>query len=141
MSDPTIYVGLYDFVNYSGSDLEDLCRLISVQNEHAKELESTIHEELDKLEMSTLHLDWNNNQVRAQIKQKYLEFYYEMSLKWLQLARWHEFELNDVRFYGSQTRTRVHDRLVHFMNREAELRNRAYHAGISVDTLRAQYIL
>jgi len=136
-----ISVSLYDFVHYSGSDLDDLCRLVADQNEYAQKLETLIREELDQLEMSTLPLDWNNVSVRTQIKMKYLEFYYVMSLRWLQMARWHEHELDDVRFYGSQTRIRAHNRLVNIMNREAELRNKAHHAGIPVETLRAQYIL
>lgn len=141
MAELGISVSLYDFVHYSGSDLDDLCRLVTTQNEHAQQLEILIREELDRLEMSTLSLDWNNISVRAQIKMKYLEFYYVMSLRWLQMARWHDHELDDVRFYGSQTKIRVHNRLVNFMNRETELRNKAYHAGIPVEALRARYIL
>lgn len=141
MSELGAGVRLYDIVNYRGADLDDLCRLVAMQTEQAQELQETLSQELDQLEMSTLHIDLNNGHVRSRLRRSYIEFRYVMALRWLQLARWHEFELDDMRFYGSQAKILVHNRLVYCMSEEAEWRNRACHAGIPVETLRAQYIL
>jgi hypothetical protein len=112
-----------------------------MQTEQARALQEQLDYELYQLEMSTLELDYGSSLVQARLKKAYTGFYYVMSLRWLQLARWHEFEFDDIRFYRSQTKVAVHNRVVHCTSQEAEWRDRAHRVGIAVERLRAEHLL
>lgn len=125
---------------YSEIEFYDLCQLVIMQSEEAMILTNILDDELMQLKANSDQLDLNDEFHHFQVKTAYLEFYYAMALRWLQLARRQEAEMTCERFYGSQTKAVVHSRLVHFTSIEVSLRNRAYHAGISVDAMRARYL-
>jgi hypothetical protein len=133
-------VSLLDRKRYEEIEFYDLCQLVVVQTEEAMQLTRIMKKELAQLDVVRDQLDMMDEFNRFQMKIAYLEFHYVMTLRWLQLARWHDIDMICVRFYGSQTKAIIHNRLVHFMNIEAELRNKASRAGISVDDLRAKYL-
>ena len=134
-------VNLLDRKQCDEIDFYDLCQLVVVQSEEAMQLTKIINKELAQLDADRDQLDMEDDFNRFQMRIAYLQFQYVMSLRWLQLARWHDADMTCVRFYGSQTKASIHDRLVRFMNIEAGLRKKADHAGIPVDALRAQYAL
>ena len=133
-------VGPQDINRYSGIEFYDLCQLVVVQSEEIAALIDEIECEQQQLKIQNSQLDPNDPFDRFQIDIAIAEHQYVRALRFLRLARKHEFEMQSIRFYKSQTKVLVRRRVIYYLNHEADMRCRAKRAGIVVERLRRQHL-
>lgn len=134
-----VAVNLQDKDNYSEIEFYDLCQLLVIHTEEAKQLAVMLTKQLEQLQLEWAELDMSDEFKRFQVYIASLEFEYTIALRWLQLARWHQGDLHRYGFYYGQTRITINDRVVTYSNKASEIRHKARRAGISVNYLQSLY--
>jgi hypothetical protein len=132
-------VSALDIDRYDEIEFYDLCQLAIIQAEDRERLEDEIDKEWQQLRLKNRSLNYDDEFDRFLIDTATLELRYVTALRRLELARRQNADMIPIRLFASQTKICALDRLVHCLSTEADLRNTAYHGGVSIKALRMQY--